>query len=62
MESRNHARNGCRAQAERNRAGGAGSSGSERKQSDGVEESSGRLLKCIYLRIVLQSVCTVSTV
>ena len=43
----NHARSGCRAKAERNRAGGVGSSGSEQKQSDGVEESSGRLLKCM---------------
>jgi hypothetical protein len=56
----NHARNGCRAQSERNRAGGAGSSGSEPKQSDGVEESSGRPLKCIHnccLPIVLCAHC-----
>ena len=44
----NHARNGCRAQSERNRAGGAGSSGSEPKQSDGVDETYERLLKCIH--------------
>jgi hypothetical protein len=57
----NHARRGCRAQAERNRPGGAGSSGSEPKQSDRVEETYGRLMKCIH-RYCLSLLHTVSAV
>ena len=36
-------------QAKRNRTEGVGSLGSELKQSDGVEETSGHPLKCIII-------------